>query len=746
MPVSTRIPNGLPYRRLPVASPRVACWLFVLLMLWVGCAGAQDTDTDGLSDQLESIIGSDPAVADTDGDLQDDFAEFYRCRSPLLASDSGAHRCRLLADPALSQVDWVWSQSGPVPGMHCVAVRGALDPGLWPQTHFCTRAFVGMRWSSNGAIPGMSCIAWHESADPDWNNQRHFLCFPLQGPWMNIVSDLVFFTSGSPPSGLGCLAIRNDLKPPGSGWDNNFLCVGFGFEVPENATCLNCNSADLFNGPLLRFDLRDPFDGVRPASSGSLDGMPCASNNIPGQCRIQPPGFANLGAKHLLASARAQIAFDFPPPVLSSVSPGTLPAAGATLTLQGDYFGVGQPVVRIGGQFCNVTSLSVGQLQCAAPPQSPGSVPVRVRVGNQESGTRMVTYLPPPPQAQSASVMGTAPTRGGGALRIVGQFLDQSPSVFVGGQLCQIDEVVDTLIRCTMPPGRGRMVPVSVLFGQGTTASFTVNYDAPAINSVTPPRAGTAGQVYLTLSGDNFGDQTDQVEIRLGGTMGPRCRLDVPLASVDHDSVRCLLEAGQGADLNLLITVSGQQSNAFLYSYAAPVIDSVSTRVGPVAGGYPLTIIGSQFGTDPEVRIGTELCQRSDLVPHQRIVCDIPAGLAGTTLLRLSVGNQDAPVIPFTYSEQPVRLALEKSGSGAGGVSSQPAGLQCGPACSASETLHLPGELVRLTALPDASSAFIRWSGACSSSVPDGCALLLNADAQVDLRFEPGLFQSGFED
>lgn len=47
---------------------------------------AQDADGDGLSDFTESQIGSNPSLADTDGDGDDDWLEYYRCRSPLPAA------------------------------------------------------------------------------------------------------------------------------------------------------------------------------------------------------------------------------------------------------------------------------------------------------------------------------------------------------------------------------------------------------------------------------------------------------------------------------------------------------------------------------------------------------------------------------------------------------------------------------------------------------------------------------------
>jgi secreted trypsin-like serine protease len=59
-------------------------------------------------------------------------------------------------------------------------------------------------------------------------------------------------------------------------------------------------------------------------------------------------------------------------------------------------------------------------------------------------------------------------------------------------------------------------------------------------------------------------------------------------------------------------------------------------------------------------------------------------------------------------------LAVERSGSGSGQVSSSPAGISCGTACAASFT---DGAVVTLTASPAAGSSFGGWSGAgCSGT------------------------------
>ena len=76
------------------------------------------------------------------------------------------------------------------------------------------------------------------------------------------------------------------------------------------------------------------------------------------------------------------------------------------------------------------------------------------------------------------------------------------------------------------------------------------------------------------------------------------------------------------------------------------------------------------------------------------------------------------------------RLDLEKSGVGSGTVISDPAGIDCGPACQ-SDRMHVDaGQQVVLEAVPDVGSVFAGWGGACSDSgVGDTCAVVVDADA-----------------
>jgi len=80
-------------------------------------------------------------------------------------------------------------------------------------------------------------------------------------------------------------------------------------------------------------------------------------------------------------------------------------------------------------------------------------------------------------------------------------------------------------------------------------------------------------------------------------------------------------------------------------------------------------------------------------------------------------------------------LNVSRLGDGTGTVTSEPAGIDCGGACSAS---FPSGESVELTAIPNTGSTFTGWGGACSGTdttclVSVGDATLVTATFTVDV-------------
>jgi hypothetical protein len=76
-------------------------------------------------------------------------------------------------------------------------------------------------------------------------------------------------------------------------------------------------------------------------------------------------------------------------------------------------------------------------------------------------------------------------------------------------------------------------------------------------------------------------------------------------------------------------------------------------------------------------------------------------------------------------------LTVTKSGTGTGGITSSPAGINCGSNCGASFN---SGAVVSLTANPDTGSTFTGWSGSgCSGA--GFCTITMNADTGVTATF-----------
>ncbi len=81
----------------------------------------------------------------------------------------------------------------------------------------------------------------------------------------------------------------------------------------------------------------------------------------------------------------------------------------------------------------------------------------------------------------------------------------------------------------------------------------------------------------------------------------------------------------------------------------------------------------------------------------------------------------------FTY---PVHVAMQ--GSGAGTLSSTPAGIDCGTTCTASFPVD---STVDLTAVADSASAFVGWGGGCAGGSP-GCQVTVSQPIEVVATFD----------
>lgn len=106
-------------------------------------------------------------------------------------------------------------------------------------------------------------------------------------------------------------------------------------------------------------------------------------------------------------------------------------------------------------------------------------------------------------------------------------------------------------------------------------------------------------------------------------------------------------------------------------------------------------------------------------------------GCSGTALCTVSLATDTTVTASFAIQPPQRSLHLTKTGAGSGVVTSSPAGISCGAACSASFD---EGSAITLTAVSGAGSVFSGWSGGgCSGTGP--CTVVLSADATFTASF-----------
>ena len=146
-------------------------------------------------------------------------------------------------------------------------------------------------------------------------------------------------------------------------------------------------------------------------------------------------------------------------------------------------------------------------------------------------------------------------------------------------------------------------------------------------------------------------------------------------------------------------------------------IDSDPLFVEPVyPAGAPTTIGDLHLGADsPAIDAG-----------DNQYVTGIPTDLDGDP--RISGGTVDMGAYEYQFF---YTLSVSLAGSGAGSVSSAPAGIACGIDCDES---YADGTLVTLTASPDTGSTFSGWSGACTNAT-GVCSLTMTEAKSVIATF-----------
>lgn len=281
------------------------------------------------------------------------------------------------------------------------------------------------------------------------------------------------------------------------------------------------------------------------------------------------------------------------PPVVTTVTPGSGPAAGGTtVTITGSHFAP-SATVRFGGDSATVLSrLADTGITVMTAAHAAGSVDVTVTNPDGQSARAGdgFTFVGSPSIA-SVSPTGGAPD-GGTVVRVQGTGFQSGATVaFDGGAAVVTDRVNTTGISVVAPAHGPGTVDVTVTNpdGQSATARSAFTYrPGPRIAAVTPDSGPSSGYTRVVLSGSNF---DPRAAVALG---------DQPVAIVEHSTslLTITTPAHPAGAVDVIVTnPDGQRTvaaNAF--TFTADTQAGTDTSVTPWFVAKPrLTKLGNRI-------------------------------------------------------------------------------------------------------------------------------------------------------
>lgn len=412
-----------------------------------------------------------------------------------------------------------------------------------------------------------------------------------------------------------------------------------------------------------------------------------------------------LATAAILTTAFASHAFASacPPPLVTSVTPSTVPAAGGVhLTIYGtDFTAGGSPKVTIGLRPVQIVSATNTQLVVVAPPQDDDATPaVRVKTGSRRGNVKFndltitrITYAPP--------VVDAAPTavaeRGGVMLTVTGRdFRCSAPRAYVenpatlGTCPASVVSLTDTSIVVRTEDcddgslGNDERV-LHVTFARDgivhrDLAARNLLLTGSRVTGVAPPYTPSSGGATITIFGTDF-DAGTGAPPRPQVCVDGRCA-DVRVSSWTNTEIVGVAPpaavtppaAGSPPFVTAKVRVSTGDvigSSAALEYHATPTLASLRASSLPSSGGYPLTVRGQNFGPDLHLFIaagpGPGEFVPALSVSSSQAVFVLPVLPPGPAELTLSQGFNSMPVSTTVLAPPSVSGAGGSGGTVLGG-------------------------------------------------------------------------------
>jgi hypothetical protein len=293
-------------------------------------------------------------------------------------------------------------------------------------------------------------------------------------------------------------------------------------------------------------------------------------------------------------------------PTITSVSPNNgLPSGGYYVTVAGTNF-VGTTSVKVGDVVTAFQVLDNNNLSVYIPGSDSGpgdstSISVTSPGGTSpntpaDQFTYNVVVSPLAPTVTGVSPK-YGPPGGGTAVTITGTNFTGATAVDFGtAAVSSFTVVSDTSITTRAPAGTGSVdVTVTNLDGQSATSAADLFTYGPFVTAVTPNVGAAGGGTRVTIKGHNFlgatevdfGGQSVSFKVNTYGTAITVKSPPTPDSGVQVVDVRVVGPNGTSPIVP-----------ADTFSYAAPVLTSITPTSGP-AGGNTKVIIKGKYLSDP---------------------------------------------------------------------------------------------------------------------------------------------------
>lgn len=355
-------------------------------------------------------------------------------------------------------------------------------------------------------------------------------------------------------------------------------------------------------------------------------------------------------------SAASSIAYQ--PPVLDAITPASGPTAGGTrLTLTGSNFGV-SPSVSIGGRNAPLAVAATHtMLQVDLPAGEGADQAVVVTAGDQSSAALDFDYQAPAITGISAA---SFPTGGGTVITLTGSNFGLEKTLRISGQAATIlPGSSHTQVLFTLPAGQGTNIPLTLTAGEQTSPAAFFNYDAPSITSISPGNGPTAGNIPITIRGQNFGLAP---VVSIGGKSAPG-------VAISHTSITCTLPAGSGRDQPVVVTAAGQVSNTSLFDYDGDTFSSWSDSIAwngldsspgadPRHSGWK-NCLAYALGVDPTTANGGEIASRNPPVHGMPAISRGPTGALRISFWRRRASASPDLVYQVQFADHPASVSWD---------------------------------------------------------------------------------------